>query len=834
MAEKTSIPTVVEMEGQILNNSQIILEQVEGAEGVETQTAGGGIINITNDETGNIIMQIQDGAVATSDEQGMMTTYNINEVQAGENMMEFAQALSELQASEQLLEFANTAHEQQGKIVINMQESEEQQQIPNTVKDIQSEVQMIQIPSLSMEAGDKQKTVTIPNTVMDIQGVSDGVTQMPVIVTDHKGEKQVVEVIHPKAEHVVETVQVQTTQTGEGSSAGTSLLQGVNLQHLEEALTDKQIVIDGLAPNNFQNLRSEILEDGTIQLYMVEESDKEGAQGDMATIEDGTFYIQDRPDKRDSSMQTAMMSIKAKQYRDVATQITCFPKFTRQGLYDVAIQVSSKDIRRNPLKISAGKHLPNGTKIIQNNIKTQNESTVVLNAGDASQLIFHKCNICGKVYKNKLNWTNHIRCHSGEKVYMCCHCGKVYQKGSLASHLRTHSELRQIAVFENLPDDMKRKNHKSIPGLKFPNQEASIIELTIADVTTEVDGSMFPPPAAVPAIPGSDLQDFSQSEEVYADADIPAKMEVEAEAEIQEGTAKTKYIYKCNICGKEYNNKSNCHRHLKSHTMDKNYKCGYCGKAFTHRYEVRMHCRIHTGEKPFRCPICTRGFNESGNLRRHMKIHVGDDSPYKCGVCFKGFDHIVRLNAHAKVHTGDIVCDTCNRKFSKISDLYRHIKIHTGERPFKCEFCDKTFCQKVNLNSHMRTHTGMKAFRCKYCGLGFSRKTILQAHEKTHEEGADDEGTVEREAVKITKDQIEILEAEVIEHMDEEEEEVVEECIEVITAENIVEEVETEETTGDKGIQMAGEIIEEMEQGEPGEPTEDRGTQIGGEVTEDQ
>ncbi|XP_060073270.1 zinc finger protein 528-like [Ylistrum balloti] len=802
--DKTVIPTVVEMDEQILPDSEIILEQVDGTEVTEAQTAGG-IINITNDETGNIIMQIQNSSTATSDEQGIMTTYNINEVQAGENMMEFAQALSELQASEQLLEFANTAHEQQGKVVINMQEGEEHQ-IPSTVKDIQPDVQMIQIPSLNVNLGDKQKAVAIPSTVMDIQGMSDGVTQMPVIVSDHKGETKVVEVLHPKSEQMIETLQEKTTQavaTVEEGTSVTNVLEGIDIQHIEDAIIDKQIVIDGLPPNTYQNLRSEILADGTIQLYMVEDP-KEAESQDMSTYEDGAFYIHEKSDRRDSSMQTAMMSIKAKQYRDVATQITCFPKFTRQGLFDVAIQVSSKDIRRNPLKISGGKQLPNGTKIIQNNIKTQNESTVVLNAGDASQLIFHKCNICGKVYKNKLNWTNHIRCHAGEKVYMCCHCGKVYQKGSLASHLRTHSELRQIAVFENLPDDMKRKNHKSIPGLKFPNQEASIIELTIADVTTEIDESLFPPPAAVPAMPGSDLQQLSPSEEVYADADIPAKMEIEAEAEIQEGTAKTKYIYKCNICGKEYNNKSNCHRHLKSHTMDKNYKCGYCGKAFTHRYEVRMHCRIHTGEKPFRCPICTRGFNESGNLRRHMKIHVSDDSPYKCGVCFKGFDHIVRLNAHAKVHTGDIVCDTCNRKFSKISDLYRHIKIHTGDRPFKCEFCDKTFCQKVNLQSHMRTHTGMKAFRCKYCGLGFSRKSILQVHEKTHEEGEEDEGTVERAAVKTGKDQIEVLEAEVIEHM-EEEEEVVEECIEVITAEDIVEEVPQEE----------------------GEPSEDKGTQMG-------
>ena len=463
----------------------------------------------------------------------------------------------------------------------------------------------------------------------------------------------------------------------------------------------------------------------------------------------------------DTAIQGNMMTVTAKKFRDVATQITVFPKFSRSGLFDVATQVAPRDLSLSPKKRS----LANGTTVIQNSIKTQNESTVILNAGEG-EIIFYKCNICGKVYKNKQNWQNHIKLHAQEKVYMCGHCGKIYQKGSLSTHLRTHSELRQIAVFENLPNELKRKNYKHVPGSVFLSEEASVIELNIGDVATELDPVLFPPfeaevaenppveevvnveeqqqvvesNAAVESVmentaeiqpeiqmeipaenhvenppsphPAPPDEAVVEETEVYTESDIPTKMhmEVEADAEIQDGT-KTKFIYKCNVCGKEYNNKSNCHRHLKSHTDTKGYKCGYCGKAFTHRYEVRMHCRTHTGERPFKCPICTRGFNESGNLRRHMKIHEKDNSPYKCGVCFKGFNDTMRLNAHTKVHTGDIVCDTCGRKFSKISDLYRHIKIHTGDRPFKCEICGKTFCQKVNLRTHQRTHTGQKAFK---------------------------------------------------------------------------------------------------------------------------
>lgn len=108
----------------------------------------------------------------------------------------------------------------------------------------------------------------------------------------------------------------------------------------------------------------------------------------------------------------------------------------------------------------------------------------------------------------------------------------------------------------------------------------------------------------------------------------------------------------------------------------------------------------------------------------------------------------------------------------------------------------------------------MKAFRCKYCGLGFSRKTILQVHEKSHEEG-EDEGMVIRAAVKGGKDQVEVLEAEVIEHMEEEdEEEVVEECVVITTEDVIEEEVEN------------GEEEEEEEMEEEPEP-QDKGTQVG-------
>ena len=83
----------------------------------------------------------------------------------------------------------------------------------------------------------------------------------------------------------------------------------------------------------------------------------------------------------------------------------------------------------------------------------------------------------------------------------------------------------------------------------------------------------------------------------------------------------TKFIYKCNVCGKEYNSKSNCHRHLKTHTHAKVYKCNDCDRTYMHRYELKMHRRIHTGKQRSKFVLSSRyGVNNPLPVRTHHII----------------------------------------------------------------------------------------------------------------------------------------------------------------------------------------------------------------------
>lgn len=347
---------------------------------------------------------------------------------------------------------------------------------------------------------------------------------------------------------------------------------------------------------------------------------------------------------------------------------------------------------------------------------------------------------------------------------MCGFCGQIFQKSAFPQHLKTHkkessnneinvpSNIEASSSLENvsshsLHNETRQFSPRKQTGVMKPastipakvdfrtgstDQQKEVIlrshQVTLPNqqVATVIDlGSLG-------NLLTSGNNNASQTDMTGKDGDQDNSLTgMDGESD----DSKTKYIYKCNVCGKEYNNKSNCHRHLKTHTHEKTYKCPAdgCDKIYMHRYELRMHMRIHTGEKPFKCPVCTRGFNEGGNLRRHMKIHAGDDTPYKCGVCFKGFSEMFRLQVHLKVHSGNIVCDTCGKKFGKISDLYRHIRIHTGDKPYKCDICGKAFCQKVNLQTHYKTHTGKNPFKCTLCNFGFSKKSIYDNHMSGHE-----------------------------------------------------------------------------------------------------
>ena len=81
----------------------------------------------------------------------------------------------------------------------------------------------------------------------------------------------------------------------------------------------------------------------------------------------------------------------------------------------------------------------------------------------------------------------------------------------------------------------------------------------------------------------------------------------------------------CEQCG-EMVGIAKMQRHVASkHTSiyDKRFKCDVCGKSFNENARLKDHKNVHTGEKPYKCKFCNACFASSGTHAMHQRSHLG-------------------------------------------------------------------------------------------------------------------------------------------------------------------------------------------------------------------
>jgi uncharacterized Zn-finger protein len=79
------------------------------------------------------------------------------------------------------------------------------------------------------------------------------------------------------------------------------------------------------------------------------------------------------------------------------------------------------------------------------------------------------------------------------------------------------------------------------------------------------------------------------------------------------------------------------------------------------------------------CDKCGKQFTEKHNLTRHMKTHVDSSQTYPCNICGKEFKRADHRKRHEESHNYTITCPVCGRYFNRRENMLRHRALH--ERP---------------------------------------------------------------------------------------------------------------------------------------------------------
>lgn len=179
------------------------------------------------------------------------------------------------------------------------------------------------------------------------------------------------------------------------------------------------------------------------------------------------------------------------------------------------------------------------------------------------------CQTCGKVYKGKQTFNNHIekklcekmRKSNAESQLTCDYCGKKYaQKSSLSNHIRLEHENGTALICDWCGKKCSSKSRLKDHIIKHTKQKN----------------------------------------------------------------------FECLHCGGKFVSKTSLLYHTRTHTGEKPYKCEYCVLSFLSASRRSEHVKRHHTQSNLECDICQGKFKGNSSLFRHRKRHFDARSRYYC------------------------------------------------------------------------------------------------------------------------------------------------------------------------------------------------------------
>ncbi|XP_046351460.2 uncharacterized protein LOC124131961 [Haliotis rufescens] len=325
----------------------------------------------------------------------------------------------------------------------------------------------------------------------------------------------------------------------------------------------------------------------------------------------------------------------------------------------------------------------------------------------------HKCEYCGKTYKDQKYLRKHIRTvHTKQEAHMCDKCGKsLSSQAGLRAHMALHTG---TAKFQCSMCNLKFHHAGKLEHhMKAHEAGGGLCELCKKFFRTRICLKVHKLMHQALEAAGEDLGN--------------------TKGLLIQGLSE----YTCPCCKKTVGTVEQLRQHIKHHFVERRFKCTMCDMSFFNNYYLETHIRIHNKDFSFHCDQCPRKFASSNFLNNHIKkIHLKSDrGRFPCDICKKIFRTRAGVGSHKRLHKDRVrghPCDLCELSFFSPSELKAHKQTHSSVRAFMCDLCGVSYKTKYMLRNHMLRHEGRKDFKCDLCGKEFFLKAYLQIHLRNH------------------------------------------------------------------------------------------------------
>lgn len=358
----------------------------------------------------------------------------------------------------------------------------------------------------------------------------------------------------------------------------------------------------------------------------------------------------------------------------------------------------------------------------------------------AEEESYHTCKRCFKVFSNKYNLKNHLKCHgininpASKRVLrkvVCKICQQVFENNDdLIQHKQEYHTQEEIDECEEKMSAGPMMFTCDVCVMTFSSKIA--LKKHKEKHNQETKKGAQPIFCKYCKVPFESTAQLSQHMLLEHDERLRKRPIKEVQPELQ---------HTCNICQKSFQTNGALTTHVGWHKRAQNE-----GNTKVMKNSVPLPPKVVVKEEPmdprYQCATCLAELPNDTALQVHILEKHRSVSAImlipRCNTCNKDFATQDEYETHKRLHDFLERQKLHEQKMLQQQDIKPVVQTPPGPKPksYPCKHCNAAFSRSDTLGAHMRQFHKehiVTEFRCHHCDRVFEKQNSLTIHLKVHE-----------------------------------------------------------------------------------------------------